>query len=167
MLFYVYVIFLIASGVMMLVMGGIKAAYAKRRRVINLILGAGFTIYGLYLLIFFQGGHYLLFYYAFILPVLMGIQFFRDRAAFKSAQPGGYTPGQPAYGQQPAGYAQPGYGQPQPGGYGQQPGYGQPQPGGYGQQPGYGQPQPGGYGQEPGYGQPQPGGYGQQPPFQQ
>jgi hypothetical protein len=146
MLFYVYVLFLIASGVVMLAMGGIRAAYAKRRRVVNLILGAGFTIYGLYLLLFFHGGHYILFYYAFILPIVMVVQFFRDRAAYKTAQPVPQAP--------QAGYAQP------PSEYGQQPGYGQQRD--YGQ-PGYGLPgygqrqQPGGYGQAP----------GQQPPFQQ
>jgi hypothetical protein len=182
MLFYVYVLFLIASGVVMLAMGGIRAAYAKRRRVVNLILGAGFTIYGLYLLLFFHGGHYILFYYAFILPIVMVVQFFRDRSAYKTAQPAPQAPQAPQagyaqppseYGQQP-GYGNPGYGQQRD--YGQQPGYSEP---GYGQQPGYGEP---GYGQQRDYGQPgyglprhgqrqQPGGYGQapgqQPPFQQ
>jgi hypothetical protein len=66
----------------------------------------------------------------------------------QGGQPGGYSPQQPGYGQQP----------PQPG-YGQQPGFGQqPQQPGYGQQspqPGFGQqPQQPGYGAQPGYGQP-------------
>jgi hypothetical protein len=148
-MFYAYVFILIASGVLMLVMGILRAPYARRSRVLNLIMGAGFSIYGLYLLLFFQGGHYILFFYAFVLPVLMTVRFFRARSAYRAAQ--SMTPGAPAgYGQPPAGYGQ-------PGGYGQPPtGYSQP-PGGYGH--------PGGYGQPPtGYGQ--PGGYGQQPPFQ-
>ena len=170
MVFHVYVLFLIASGVVMLAMGGIKAAYAKRRRVVKLILGAGFTIYGLYLLLFFHGGHYILFYYAFILPIAMVVQFFRDRAAYKTAQPVPQAP-QVGYAQPPAEYEQPAaYGrQPEYGhqqGYRQQPGYSEPE---YGQQRDYGQP---GYGL-PRYGQRQQpgGGYGQapgqQPPFQQ
>ncbi len=143
-MFNVYVLFLIASGVLMLVRGSSRAPYAKRRRVYNLVSGAGFTIYGLYLLLFFQGGHYLLFFYAFILPILLTVRFFRDRSAYRAAQaaaaPAGY--GQPpAYGQTPVDYVPPG-GYPQPGGYGQ--------PGGYAQ--------PGGYGQ--------PGGGAQQPPVQ-
>src|SRR3984885_5110498 len=139
-MFYAVCFILIASGGLMLVMGILRAPYARRSRVLNLIMGAGFAIYGLYLLLFFQGGHYILFFYAFVLPVLMTVRFFRARSAYQAAQ--SMTPGAPA-----------GYGQ--PGGYGQPPaGYGQP-PAGYGQPGGYGQP-PAGYGQ--------PGGYGQQPP---
>ena len=131
-MFYAYVFFLIASGALMLVMGILRAPYARRSRVLNLIMGAGFAIYGLYLLLFFQGGHYILFFYAFVLPVLMTVRFFRARSAYQAAQ--SMTPGAPAgYGQPPAGYGQ-------PGGYGQPAGYGQP-PAGYGQ--------PGGYGQQP------------------
>ena len=154
MLFNVYVFFLIASGVLMLVMGSLQAPYAKRSRVANFIFGGGFTLYGIYLLLFFGGGHYILFVYVFVLPVLMAVRFFRDRAAYRAAQ--SMSPGAPTgYGQPPTGYGQP------PTGYGQAPtGYGQ-APTGYGQPPagptGYGQP-PAGYGQQ--------GGYGQQPPFQ-
>ena len=133
-MFYAYVFFLIASGVLMLVMGILRAPYARRSRVLNLIMGTGFAIYGLYLLLFFQGGHYIFFFYAFVLPVLMTVRFFRARSAYQAAQ--SMNPGAPTgYGQPPAGYGQPpaGYGQP-PAGYGQLPaGYGQ--PGGYGQQP--------------------------------
>ena len=132
MLFNVYVFFLIASGVVMLILGSLKAPYAKPRRVWNLVLGAGFTIYGLYLLLFFQGGHYILFFYAFAIPVLRAMWFFRARAAYQAATqqagpvpPAGYAQ-PPAYGQVPAGYGQ-------PGGYAQPGGYGQPQD--YGQQP--------------------------------
>ena len=160
-MFLIYVLFLIISGILMLVLGCLNAPYAKRRRVLNLIVGAGFTAYGLYLLLFFGGGHYLMFFYAFILPILLVVQFFRDRSAYKAAQ-----------GQQAAmAYGQQGYAPPMP--PGQQPyGYGQPQPpAGYapapGQPPGYGQPpasgQPSAYDQ-PGYGL--PGGPGQQPPPQ-
>ena len=151
MLFNVYVLFLIASGIVMLVMGSLRAPYARRSRVANFIFGGGFTLYGLYLLLFFQGGHYFIFFYAFILPILMTVRFFRARTAYQAAQSA--SPGWPAgYGQPPAGYAQPAAG------------YGQP-PAGYAQPAaGYGQP-PAGYAQPAaGYGQPE--GYGQQPPVQ-
>ena len=79
-MFYIYVFFLIASGIAMLVMGFTGGRYARRRRPVNFILGAGFTIYGLYLLLFMHGGHYIIFFYAFLLPIYMAIAFFRDRA---------------------------------------------------------------------------------------
>src|ERR1700733_14587254 len=106
-------------------------ALREAKPVLNLIMGAGFAIYGLYLLLFFQGGHYILFFYAFVLPVLMTVRFLRARSAYQAAQ--STTPGAPAgYGQPPAGYGH-------QGGYGQPPaGYGQP-PAGYGHQGGYGQ----------------------------
>src|ERR1700744_411110 len=83
-MFDVYVLFLIISGILMLVMAFVRTSYAKRRQVLNFILGAGFTIYGLYLLLVFNGGHYVMFYYAFVLPILMIVGFFRDRAAAMS-----------------------------------------------------------------------------------
>ena len=118
-MFYAYVFILIASGVLMLVMGILRAPYARQSRVLNLIMGAGFTIYGLYLLLFFQGGHYILFFYAFVLPVLMTVRFFRARSAYQAAQ--SVTPGAAAGYGQPGGYGQPPAGYGQPGGYGQQP----------------------------------------------
>ncbi|HEX3712036.1 MAG TPA: hypothetical protein VHV09_04520 [Trebonia sp.] len=159
MLFYVYVFFLIFSGVMLLGMGALKAPYARRSRTANFIFGTGFTVYGLYLVLFGRSGHYIIFFYAFILPILLAVRFFRERAAYRAGSAAPSAPRPAGYGNvPPAGYENmpPAYGQPQQGGYGQQqPGYGQ-------QRPGYGQPQ-GGYGQPPtGYGQPQPG-YGQPP----
>src|ERR1700730_2039710 len=116
-MFYAYVFILIASGVLMLVMGIVRAPYARQSRVLNLIMGAGFAIYGLYLLLFFQGGHYILFFYAFVLPVLMTVRFFRARSAYQAAQ--SVTPGAAAGYGQPGGYGQPLAGYGQPGGYGQ------------------------------------------------
>jgi hypothetical protein len=133
-MFYVYVLFLIGSGIAMLTLGFIRAAYARRRRVVNFIFGAGFLVYGLYLLLVFQGGTYFMFYYAFVVPILLIVQFFRDRSRAKDAAamaaarapqggfaapttgdpgPGTWANGSlPQYGQRPAG----GYGQPrQPG----------------------------------------------------
>jgi len=148
-MFDVYVLFLLLSGVAMLVMAFVKVGRRTSRRVWSGILGAAFTIYGLYLLLFFQGGHYILFYYAFILPILMIVQFFRDRSAYKAGDPTMKTPPPPYPGYGVPQYGQSGYTPPaQPGAGPQQPGYGQqpPQAGDYGQ-PGYGQ--PGGYGQPP------------------
>lgn len=121
-MFQIYVLFLILSGVAMLIMAGIKNGQPPVRRAWNAIFGAAFTGYGLYLLLFFRGGHYVLFFYAFILPVIMIARFFRDgsvsrqRTASFPAAPTGY--GAPAgYGQaagsaEPPAGGQPGYGQP-------------------------------------------------------
>jgi hypothetical protein len=82
-MFDIYVLFLILSGIAMLVMAFIRTGYAKRRQAVNFIFGAAFLIYGLYLLLVFNGGTYFMFYYAFVVPVLMIVSFFRDRSAAK------------------------------------------------------------------------------------
>ena len=84
MLFNVYIFFLIASGVAMLVMGSLRLPYARRSRVLNFVMGAAFVIYGLYLLLFFSAGHVFIFFYAFILPIMMAVRFFRERTAYRS-----------------------------------------------------------------------------------
>src|SRR5258707_12907818 len=80
--FHIYVLFLIVSGIAMLAMAGVKSGQAPRRRVLNAVFGAGFTVYGLYLLLFFQGGPYLLFFSVFLLPFLMIVRFFAVSSAF-------------------------------------------------------------------------------------
>jgi predicted lipid-binding transport protein (Tim44 family) len=134
-MFYIYALLLILSGIAMLVMALVRTDYAKRRQVVNFILGAGFTIYGLYLLLAFQGGHYVIFYYVFVLPILMIVQFFRDRTAARSRRP---SPGQPyspvpgqGYGQASNPASQQGYNPAQQQGYAPQQAYNQ----GYGQAP--------------------------------
>jgi hypothetical protein len=118
--FDIYVLFLILSGIAMLVMAGVGTGQKPARRIWNLVLGAGFTIYGLYLLLFFHGGSYVMFFYVFALPIFMIVQFFRDRPAYQD-------PPQAT-----------GFQAPPPSGYGQPPGDGQPPF--YDQAPGYGQP---------------------------
>ena len=116
-LFLIYVLFLIGSGIAMLVIACVKSGQTTARRVWNAVFGAGFTLYGLYLLLFFRGGHYLIFFYAFILPVLMIIRFFRDRSAFRAKQQAAALQGLPLGYGQPPGYGQPScYGQPPGGG---------------------------------------------------
>ena len=112
-LFVIYVLFLIASGIAMLVIAGIRTNRSVSRRVWSGVLGAGFLIYGLFLLLFFRGGHYVIFYYVFILPILVLVQFFRDRSAFQRQRQAGVFPGQPGGFGQPQGFGQPNaYGQP-------------------------------------------------------
>ena len=132
--FRIYEIFLVVSGVAMLALAGVRTGQTKPLRIWNGLFGAGFLVYGLYLLLFFTGGHYFLFYYVFILPVLQIVRFFRGRYG-AGMQGTGYA-GPPAVFGQPSAFGQPtGYGQP-PAGYGQpQSDFGQP-PSGFGQPPG-------------------------------
>ncbi len=157
-MFLAYVVFLAVSGVAMITIAIIRGGQSNAARAFNGLLGIAFLGYALYLALIFRGGHYFLFFYAFVLPILLIVRFFRtlgDRP--RTPQPGagqeygGEPPyGQPSYGQPPQ--AQPPQAQPP---YGQSP-YGQPpqaQPP-YGQSP-YGQPPqaqpPNG---QPPYGQP-------------
>jgi hypothetical protein len=137
--FKAYVVLLILSGIAMLIIAGVTTRQATGRRVWNAIFGAGFLGYGLYLQLAFHGGRYFVFPYAFILPILMIAQYFRDRGAVRARRPLPFQTPQAGYGQ-PPGY---GYGQPPPPGYG----YGQPPPPGYGQPPP--PPRPSGYGEPP------------------
>jgi len=112
-LFLIYLLFLIGSGIAMLAIAGVRRGQGKARRLWTGVLGAGFLIYGLYLLLFFRGGHFLVFYYVFILPILVIVRFFRDRfLGRKRQQAVPFQDQPPAYGQPPAHGQPPGYGQP-------------------------------------------------------
>ena len=52
----------------------------------NCIVGAAFLLYGLYLVTFFQGGHYFVLFYAFVVPIMLAVQFFRNRSAYRAAK---------------------------------------------------------------------------------
>ncbi|MBO0835012.1 MAG: hypothetical protein J2P28_05755 [Actinobacteria bacterium] len=111
-LFHIYVTLLIISGIAMLVLAGIGRG-SNGRRIWNGLFGAGYTIYGLYLLLVFNGGTYFVIWYAFILPIMLIVAFFRDRGVASSRRnAGGYPQASQGYGQPPQGYGQP------PGAYG-------------------------------------------------
>lgn len=117
--FDLYWIFLIASGILMLVMAGTGfGKLSAGERAINGVFGLAFLGYGLYLGFIFDGGHYLIFFKAFIVPVVLVISAIRHAVAnrkTKSAQPNMYA--QQPYPQQPYGQGQAQYGQqpfPQP-----------------------------------------------------
>jgi hypothetical protein len=93
--FSAYVLLLMASGIAMVVM----ASPAVRRstmflRVLNTVIGLGFFGYGFYLTFLFDGGTYVMFFQAFILPVvlifrtLQAARLSRRQAAQSAAQPG-------------------------------------------------------------------------------
>jgi hypothetical protein len=125
-----YCVLLLASGIAMLCMVGVPAA-SKGARVANLVFGAGFTTYAVYLIFMFHGGHYFVFLKALILPfvlIAVAIKSAVANRAAKNAAP--YQPPMVDYGQNPAQNPAQSYGQNQqvypPQGYPQQ--YQQPQP---------------------------------------
>ncbi|MFB4305413.1 hypothetical protein ACA511_04800 [Actinomadura sp. GTD37] len=80
-----YVVFLLGSGVVMLIMAAIGGGQSVGERLLNLAFGVGFLGYAVYLGFIFDGGEYFMFFYAFILPVLMLFRFvkalFGERAS--------------------------------------------------------------------------------------
>ena len=96
-MFELYPPLLMLSGVLLLVLA-VLPWQATRSRVISGLFGLGFLGYGFYLEFIFTGGHYILFYYAFVVPVLMVIQSVKGFRAWQArkAQPApGIYPGAP------------------------------------------------------------------------
>jgi len=57
-----------------------------RQRITRAAVGTAFVVYGLYLMLFFQGGMVFFSTLVFVIPVVLGIQFFRDRSEDKLRQ---------------------------------------------------------------------------------
>jgi hypothetical protein len=100
---------------------------ASSSRALSAVAGIGFLGYGIYLGFIFEGGSYLMFFKAFILPALLVVNFVRSLFTNHPAEPQPYpgvptqpypgapTPAQPYPAQQqayPAGPTQPGPTQP-------------------------------------------------------
>jgi predicted MFS family arabinose efflux permease len=84
-----YCILLMVSGIAMLLMAVLRNQI-PRRRIIRAIFGVGFFLYGFYLTFVFSGGHYFVFFQAFIVPVLLLIDTLRGQAARRRVrQPAG------------------------------------------------------------------------------
>ncbi len=145
-----YVVLLCLSGIVMVALAAIKAdEQSVGARALGAVAGLGFLGYGIYLGFIFDGGSYMMFFQAFILPAVLIFNFVRTLLTNHQTQPQPYT-GAPNQ-QYPAGPTQP---QPYVGG----PTQTQPYQGTPGQAPyqgGYAQPQPG----QPYPAQPQPEGY--------
>jgi len=95
--FSAYVLLLMVAGVAMLI---IASPTVKRQRtlsrVLNAAFGAGFLGYGIYLAFMFKGGHYVIFFQAFILPILLISRTIRGAAASPPPAPSVYPPAAPA-----------------------------------------------------------------------
>ena len=70
--FSAYVLLLMASGLAMVVMASPAVRHSTMvLRVLNTLIGLGFFGYGFYLAFLFDGGSYIMFFRAFILPVVL------------------------------------------------------------------------------------------------
>ena len=56
------------------------------QRIVRAAVGTAFVAYGLYLMLFFRGGMVFFSALVFVIPVALGIQFFRERSDYKLRQ---------------------------------------------------------------------------------
>jgi hypothetical protein len=77
-----YVVLLCISGVVMVGMAAVKSAdQSSGSRALSVLAGLAFLGYGIYLGFIFDGGSYMMFFQAFILPVLLVFNFIRSVVA--------------------------------------------------------------------------------------
>ena len=98
-LFSWYVVLLCLSGAVMVALAAIKAGdRSVGSRALSAVAGIGFLGYGIYLGFIFQGGSYMMFFQAFILPALLVVNFVRSLFTNHPAEPQPY-PGVPTQAQ--------------------------------------------------------------------
>ena len=82
--FTFYWILLVVSGVALLAMGGTTGRRVQTSsRVVNILFGVGFLVYGIYLGFIFKGGSYPVFFYAFVVPIALIVNTVRSINANK------------------------------------------------------------------------------------
>lgn len=111
-----YIALLFASAVLLSVLAIRGFGQSTGARVIDGIFAAGFLVYAVYLLLFFEGGTVHILFYAFLVPVLAVVKMVKGRNAGRTGggfPPAGYAPqtgyaqpGSPAPGYPPQGYAE-------------------------------------------------------------
>ena len=74
-----YVALLAISGIIMIALASAKNGQSTASRSFHSILGAVYLGYAAYLAFIFDGGSYLIFFQAFIVPVVMVVNYFRNR----------------------------------------------------------------------------------------
>lgn len=85
--FSAYVVLLMFSGAAMIIMASPTVKHSTIGvRVLNALFGVGFFGYGFYLAFLFSGGGYLIFFKAFILPVVMIFRTVRSARAARSQE---------------------------------------------------------------------------------
>jgi hypothetical protein len=87
-LFSWYVVLLCLSGVVMVALAAIKpGGQSAGSRALSAVAGIGFLGYGIYLGFIFEGGSYMMFFQAFILPALLVVNFVRSLFTNHPAEP--------------------------------------------------------------------------------
>ncbi len=105
-----YPLLLMFSGLLLVVLAAMPWQ-TPGRRAISAIFGVGFLGYGFYLEFLFDGGTYIVFYYAFVAPILVIFQSVKGYQAWKARKaqwqqqpmlyPGAQYPVPPQYPVQP------------------------------------------------------------------
>jgi hypothetical protein len=98
--FYLYAGLLTISGILLLTLAITGFGQSVGIRVVNALLGLGFTGYGVYLLTIFDGVEVRIFFYAFIVPIAMVVYAVKNYRAGK-AEDLAPPPGPPAPQQAP------------------------------------------------------------------
>ncbi|GGJ93593.1 hypothetical protein GCM10010123_24320 [Pilimelia anulata] len=83
-MYEIYPVMLLASGALLLLVGGLLPGQSAGSRALNLVLGVGFVAYGTYLKWFFTGDSYLVLYYAFLAPIFLIFRAVASRRAAAS-----------------------------------------------------------------------------------
>ena len=85
--FNLYSLLLAISGVLLIVTAATGfGGRTPASRGINGVFGLAFVVYAIYLQFIFNGGTVFVAWYVFVVPVLLIVQAFRNRAAAKQAQ---------------------------------------------------------------------------------
>jgi hypothetical protein len=97
--FLLYCLLLVVSGIIMLVSAIGGFGQRPGARIAEALFGSGFLGYGVYLLFFFTGGEFTMFYYAFVAPILTVVHAVRARQSrasqSRASQPNQFQSHQP------------------------------------------------------------------------
>jgi hypothetical protein len=85
-LLHLYELLLFIAGGGLLLMACDRNRQELSQRIVRAAVGAAFVAYGLYLMLFFRGGMVFFSALVFVIPVALGIQFFRERSDYKLRQ---------------------------------------------------------------------------------
>jgi hypothetical protein len=84
-LLHLYELLLFITGGGLLLMACDRNRQELRQRIMRAAVGTALVVYGLYLMLF-QGGMVFFSTLVFVIPVVLGIQFFRERSDYKLRQ---------------------------------------------------------------------------------
>lgn len=80
---HLYELLLFVTGGGLLLMACDRYRQELSQRMVRAAVGTAFVAYGVYLMLFYQGGMVFFSTLVFVIPVVLGIQFFRERSDYK------------------------------------------------------------------------------------